>query len=89
MTVAEPSNQVPQISPSITAVVTNVCTYQPVGCNVWAHQPRCYCRVPAASGGKFRGVGGLAELEYYYPLQKYKVVVEIDYYMEAFDIEAN
>ena len=63
-------------------------------------QPRCYCRVPAASRGKLRGVSGLAELKYYYPLQKYKVVVEIGYYYkqvdekpnlqeEAFDTEAN
>ena len=96
----------PQIFPSITHVVINECTYQTVGCNVWstqscgAHLPRCYCQVPTASGGKFRGVSGLAELNYYYPLQKYKVVVEIGYYYkqvdekpnlqeEAFDIEAN
>ena len=43
-------------------------------------QIRCYCQCPAASRGKFRGVSGLAELAYYYPLQKYKVVVETGYY---------
>ena len=41
--VAEPSNQVPQIFPSITAVVT-----QSVGCNVWATTkmllPSSYCK---------------------------------------------
>ena len=63
-------------------------------------QPRCYCRVPTEGRGKFRGVSGLAELKYYYPLQKYKVVVVIGYYnkqvdmkpnlqREAFDSEAN
>ena len=88
-------NHVPQIFPSITAVVTGECTYQTVGCNVWstqscgAHLPRCYCQVPTASGGKFRGVSGLAELKYYYPLQKYKVVVETGYYHKQVDLEPN
>ena len=52
-------------------------------------QPRCYCRVPAASRGKFRGVSGLAELKYYYPLQKNKVVVETGYYHKQVDLEPN
>ena len=87
-------NHVPQIFPTITAVVTGECTYQSVGCNVWSTKScgarwRCYCQCAAASRGKFRGVSGLAELKYYYPLQKYKVVVVIGYYNKQVDMKPN
>ena len=57
-------NHVPQIFPSITAVVTGECTYQTVGCNVWSTKScgatrRCFCQVATTSRRKSRGVSCL------------------------------